>query len=79
MVNIRFVVNLVEFEDLFYIEMLVKWDDNVEIFFIEVVEQLRENVRIKSQNWVNIIENCIMKKSYSIVFYIKKFGDKIFF
>lgn len=38
MVNLRFVVNFVEFEDLLYIEMFVKWDDNIEIFFIELVE-----------------------------------------
>lgn len=38
MVNFRFVVNFVEFEDLLYIEMFVKWDDNIEIFFIELVE-----------------------------------------
>lgn len=77
MVNTRSAANLAEFEDLFYIETSAKWDDNVETLFTEVAEQLRENARTKSQNRVNTTENCITKKSYSIVSYIKKLGDKI--
>lgn len=49
MVNTRSAANLAEFEDLLYLETSAKWDDNVEMLFTELAEQLRENARNKSR------------------------------
>ena len=49
MVNTRSAANLAEFEDLLYLETSAKWDDNVEMLFTELAEQLRENAKNKGR------------------------------
>lgn len=44
-VSTRSAANLAEFEDLLYLETSAKWDDNVEMLFTELSEQLRENAK----------------------------------
>lgn len=44
-VSTRSAANLAEFEDLLYLETSAKWDDNVEMLFTELAEQLRENAK----------------------------------
>lgn len=79
MVNSRSAANLAEFEDLLYIETSAKWDDNIETLFTELAEQLRENAKSKSLNRFNNSNNndSVTKKSFSIVSYIKRIGEKL--
>lgn len=77
MVNSRSAANLAEFEDLLYIETSAKWDDNIETLFTELAEQLRENAKSKSLNRLNSPSCVVTKKSYSIVSYIKRLGEKL--
>lgn len=78
MVNSRSAANLAEFEDLLYIETSAKWDDNIETLFTELAEQLRENAKSRNLNRQNCTTNySVVKKTFSIVSYIKKLGQKL--
>ena len=74
-VNSRSAANLAEFEDLLYIETSAKWDDNVEMLFTELAEQLRENAK-RSRN-LNRQNSSPTKKRFSVVSYLKRLGEKI--